>query len=292
LASRFPAGEEATNVNKLKQYHVSTGGAVTLNTGITGSRKATMLNIARLNQSNLQERAYGDVLDRAIVLGDTLNSAITLTAESGVATPWVWTQPFLNNTLGNQLKMVARLIAARNLLGMKRQIFFVSAGGYDTHTAQVTANANGTFNPLTGSHANLMNELSEGIYSFQRAIEQIAGSTKLGVDPTLAQSVAGFTASDFGRTFPTNGQGSDHGWGGHHVIFGGGVRGQRTYGSFPVLAINGPNDTSTGRWIPTTSVDEYSATLARWFGLSAGDISTVFPNIGHFATTDLGFMTT
>jgi uncharacterized protein (DUF1501 family) len=187
--------------------------------------------------------------------------------------------------------MVARLIAARNILGMKRQIFFVSAGGYDTHTSQVTSNGNGTFNPLTGSHANLMAELSEGIYSFQRAIEQVAGSVKLGPDPSLLQSVAGYTASDFGRTYPSNGQGSDHGWGAHHVIFGGAVRGQRHYGSFPILTINGPNDTSTGRWIPTTSVDEYSASLARWFGVTATDMPAVFPNLGRFGSPDLGFMT-
>ena len=98
------------------------------------------------------------------------------------------------------------------------------------------------------------------------------------------------TGSDFGRTFPTNGQGSDHGWGGHHIVFGGAVRGQRTYGTFPVLTINGPDDTSTGRWIPTTSVDQYSATLAKWFGLSTTDTPVVFPNLSRFSNPDLGFM--
>jgi uncharacterized protein (DUF1501 family) len=192
--------------------------------------------------------------------------------------------------------MAARLIAARGALGMKRQVFFTSVGGYDTHTNQVGSGTGSTAlgqpdAPLVGSHANLMNELSEAIFAFQRAIEQIAASSALGADPTLVNSVTGFTASDFGRTFPSNGQGSDHGWGGHHFIFGGAVRGQRTYGNFPVLAVNGPNDTSTGRWIPTTSVDEYSATLAKWFGLSAADQSIVFPNLGRFANPNLGFMT-
>jgi uncharacterized protein (DUF1501 family) len=281
------AGEPAENIAKLKQYHVSTSGAVTL-TGVTGNRKNAMLNIARLNSTNLQENAYGDVLDRAIVLGDTLNTAIAPTASSSF-----WTVPFPSTSLGNQLRMVARLIAARNALGMKRQVFFVNVGGYDTHTNQIgnAANPIGSANAtLFGSHASLMNELSESIFAFQRAVEQIAGSSVLGADPTLVNSVTGFTASDFGRTFPFNGQGSDHGWGGHHFIFGGAVRGQRTYGTFPVLAINGPNDTSTGRWIPTTSVDEYSATLAKWFGLSAADQGIVFPNIGRFANPNLGFM--
>jgi uncharacterized protein (DUF1501 family) len=288
LGINLDIGEPAANIAKLKQYHVSTNGAVLL-TGVTGNRKTAMLNIANLAGTNLQEAAYGDVLDRAVTLGDTLNSAITATGATNF-----FTVPFPNTSLGNQLKMAARLIAARNNLGMKRQIFFTSVGGYDTHTNQVgnTANPIGTVNaPLFGSHANLMNELSEAVFAFQRAIEQIAASSVLGADPTLVNSVTGFTASDFGRTFPMNGQGSDHGWGGHHFMFGGAVRGQRTYGNFPVLAVNGPNDTSTGRWIPTTSVDEYSATLAKWFGLSAADQSIVFPNVGRFANPNLGFMT-
>jgi uncharacterized protein (DUF1501 family) len=118
------------------------------------------------------------------------------------------------------------------------------------------------------------------MYAFQRAMEQL----------TLGDSVTQFTASDFGRTFPTNGQGSDHGWGSHHMIVGGAVRGGRIYGDFPTLAVNGPDDTSTGRWIPTVSVDEYSATLAKWFGVSQSNLSTVFPNLGRFANPDLGFM--
>jgi uncharacterized protein (DUF1501 family) len=150
-------------------------------------------------------------------------------------------------------------------------------------------------NTLIGSHANLLNELSESIAAFQSAIEQIAAHPTYG-SPTLVNSVTGFTASDFGRTFPTNGQGSDHGWGGHHLVFGGSggtngaVAGGRTYGTFPVLQVNGPDDTSTGRWIPTSSVDEYSATLAKWFGVDATHLPVVFPNLGRFAVPDLGFM--
>jgi uncharacterized protein (DUF1501 family) len=106
----------------------------------------------------------------------------------------------------------------------------------------------------------------------------------------IGDKVTAFTASDFGRTFPTNGQGSDHGWGSHHLIIGGAVRGKRIYGTYPTLQVNGPDDTSTGRWIPTVSVDEYSATLAKWFGVSPTYMSTVFPNLHRFATPDLGFM--
>ena len=99
-----------------------------------------------------------------------------------------------------------------------------------------------------------------------------------------------FTASDFGRTYQANGNGSDHGWGGHHFVTGGAVQGGRFYGQMPTLAIGGPNDAGEGRWIPTTSVDEYSATLARWFGVAASDMGLVLPNLGRFASTDLGFL--
>ena len=189
--------------------------------------------------------------------------------------------------------MVARMIAGRDTLKIKRQIFFVSVGGYDTHTAQL-GNAANPGNALYGSHADLLNELSESIGAFQAAIEQLAVQTS---NASLTDSVVGFTASDFGRTLPTNGQGSDHGWGSHHIIFGGtgnpstgAVRGQRIYGTFPVLQVNGPDDTSTGRWIPRTSVDEYSATLAKWFGVNSTYMPVVFPNLTRFALPDLGFM--
>src|SRR5207244_1174457 len=104
-------------------------------------------------------------------------------------------------------------------------------------------------------------------------------------DPAFAHRVTAFTASDFGRTFPSNGLGSDHGWGSHHLVVGGSVLGQRTYGVFPTLAVGGPDDTSTGRWIPTTSVDQYSATLAKWLGVDSGHIAAVFPNLTRFPGT-------
>jgi uncharacterized protein (DUF1501 family) len=112
-------------------------------------------------------------------------------------------------------------------------------------------------------------------------------TVQLGVAP----NVTTFTASDFGRTWPYNSGGTDHGWGSHQMVMGGSVVGKKIYGAFPVLQVGGPNDTSTGRWIPTTAVDEFSATIAKWFGVSSGNMSTVFPNIGRFANPDMGFMT-
>jgi uncharacterized protein (DUF1501 family) len=280
-----------------QQYHVSTTGAVQLGS-VTGNRLATMRSIIDASQStgpgtNLQGRAYADVVENAILTGQTLNTAIDATRDTGTTPPWAWTVPFPNTTPGNQLKMIARLIAARNQLGMKRQIFFVSIGGYDTHTAQVGngANPNGTANaPLFGSHATLMNELSESLYAFQRAVEQVAAHPVLG-GGQLEKGVTAFTASDFGRTFPTNGAGSDHGWGSHHVIVGGAVNGGKTYGSYPILEVKGPSDTDTGRWIPTTSVDEYSATLATWFGVPPSNLAAIFPNLGRFVSPNMGFLT-
>jgi len=164
--------------------------------------------------------------------------------------------------------MVARLISARNNLSMRRQIFFCSVQGYDTHGDQLSA------------QSGLLVELSQAMNAFYSA------TIEMGTE----QDVTTFTTSDFGRTFPTNGTGSDHGWGSHQFVMGGAVHGGRLFGRFPTLAVNGPDDTGQGRWIPTTAVDEYSATLATWFGVSASDLATVFPNIGRFANPNMGFV--
>jgi len=273
----------------IQQYHVSTGGAVTMagTGGVDGSatknRENTIRGIAQIPQHNLQAGAFGSIVDDAMATGALLNTAIAPTAAANY-----FTTAFPTGSFGDQMKMVARIIAARDALKIKRQIFFVSFGSYDTHTSQVGVGDD----PFTGTHANLLGQLSNGVAAFHAALGQL-GST------ALQDSVVGFTASDFGRTMPTNGQGSDHGWGSHHLIFGGSghptsgaVRGKRTYGTFPVLQVNGPDDTSTGRWIPTTSVDEYSATLARWFGVDEAHLPVVFPNLGRFGSPDLGFLNT
>ena len=217
-------------------------------------------NLLALQHNKLFEAAYADTMSRSIAENEVLSSAL-----AGV--PAMQTQ-FPNTDLGRQLAMISRLIAARGNLGMQRQIFFCAVGGYDTHGDQVA------------SQAGLLAELSAGLNAFYSA------TVELGVE----QSVTTFTASDFGRTLPTNGGGSDHGWGSHQFVMGGAVRGNQLYGAFPTLAVNGPDDTEDGRWIPTTSVDEFSATIARWFGVSNSQMSTVFPNIGRFANPNLGFL--
>ena len=190
---------------------------------------------------------------------------------------------FRNSTLGRQLKQVANLIALRDTLGLKRQIFFCSLGGFDTHNNQGN---------MTGNHASLLTQVSQGMKDFYDAMVQLG----------IASQVTAFTLSDFGRTLQISGTGpatgTDHAWGNHHFILGGAVRGGDFYGTpgpngtvYPTLAMSGPSDTDNrGRWIPTTSVEQYAATLATWFGVADADLPVVFPNIGRFASRNLGFM--
>jgi len=248
--------------NTVLPYVISPTGSIGL-AGFDGSANANVRlqafkDLLALPHNNLFEQAYADTVSRSIAANDLLTSAL-----AGIPT---FQTVFPNSSLGTQLNMIAKLIAARNNLGMKRQIFFCSVGGYDTHGDQLTG------------QGNLFTELSQGLNAFY------AATNELGV----AENVTTFTASDFGRTYPTNGSGSDHGWGSHQFVLGGAVQGGRLFGTFPTLAVNGPDDTGQGRWIPTTSVDEFSATLATWFGVSASDLATVLPNIGRFAHPNLG----
>ncbi|HKP73412.1 MAG TPA: DUF1501 domain-containing protein [Pyrinomonadaceae bacterium] len=210
-------------------------------------------------------KASRDVTEQAIQTSIALASANT-----------TLTTAFPDTTLGFQLEQVARLVKLRDTLSVKRQIFFCTLGGFDTHSGQTAANGQGA----------LLAQVSQAMKAFYDA------TVELGVQ----NSVTSFTLSDFGRTLQPAGTGagvvgSDHGWGNHQFILGGAVRGGDFYGRFPTLALGGPDDTDTrGRWIPTTSVEQYAATLASWYGLTASDIPLVFPLIGRFASANLGFM--
>lgn len=171
--------------------------------------------------------------------------------------------------MGSQLKMAARLIQVRAALGMSRQIFYVSQGAYDTHNNQVD------------DQQWNFSQLSQALKAFYDA------TVELGV----ASSVTTFTASDFGRSLGVNVDGTDHGWGGHHFVMGGAVRGQRFYGAMPSLRYdNNPDETGFGQIIPTTSVDQYAATMAAWFGLSATEIADIFPSLSEFNQANLRFL--
>ena len=174
------------------------------------------------------------------------------------------------NSVAAQLSMVARLISARQSMGVTRQIFFVSMGGFDNH------------NGLRASHPGLLTALDTAISQFYSVIQQLG----------LENAVTAFTASDFGRTLTFNGDGTDHGWGSHHFIIGGSVKGGRYYGRAPSISTTSDDQVGRGRLLPSTSVDEYAATLALWFGVSPSDLHWVAPSIGRFANPNLGFMKT
>ena len=225
-----------------------------------------------------------DILPRAA--NDVTDSALRTAAALGNANATVSTT-FPNTNLGNQLKQVALLIKAcsdqspTNSLRMRRQIFFVQLGGFDSHALQRAAN-------------NSQDSL----------LAQVGPAVKAFYDETVAQGISDkvttFTLSDFGRTFQPAGAGAgvvgtDHAWGNHHFIVGGAVRGGQLYGTYPTLQRGGPDDTDSGsnprgRWIPTVSVEQYAATLATWYGLAPGDLTTVFPFISRFPVANLGFM--
>ena len=249
----FVAGRDAL------QYQVSPGGAVRINALNSPLRDALNAIIAR-QSTHVLENEYAIVTRRSMDMEGVVNAAI-----SGVNP----TTPFGNgNGLANQLKIVARLIGARATLGMRRQVFFVSLGGFDNH------------NLLMQDHPNLMTRVNEAMSAFY------AATVELGV----ADKVTTFTASDFGRTLSSNADGSDHGWGSHHFVMGGAVNGGRFYGTAPRVSIQTNDQVGQGRLLPSTSVDEFGATLARWFGCATNELPGILPNVVNFTNTSLGFV--
>jgi uncharacterized protein (DUF1501 family) len=182
----------------------------------------------------------------------------------------ITTQFPANNPLAAQLQTVANVMSVRNELGLSRQIFFCQIGSFDTHGDQLQ------------TQGGLLQQLSQAIAAFYQATQE------LGIE----QSVTTFTASEFGRTLtPSGNNGSDHAWGSHHFILGGGVQGGKIYGSFPSLALGGDYDANArGTLIPTTAIAQYGATLAQWFGVSAANLPSIFPNIANFSSSNLGFL--
>lgn len=262
------------------QYQIGTGGATAVG-GITGSlfgsaaaatayRNLLTANGDPNTVSHLLGREQTSITKRSIDAQAQFQQAF-VDANGQVAAPSQYVPPSTgvaaNNNLAQQLQAVARIIAARGTLGVQRQVFFVSMGGFDTHDNQ------------NRTQADLMARLSHAIGYFDTVLGTLG----------LRDSVTLFTGSDFGRTFTTNGDGTDHGWGAHHFVYGGAVNGREIYGRFPQVGLNHNDEVGSGSFLPGVSVDQIGATLGKWFGVSDSSLDSVFPNLRNFQR-DLGFM--
>lgn len=244
------------------------GGSATLLNTVNPARQAGLQQLLTFDNGLQLVQSANDTMGRGVSYANALSAAL---ANSTLQTQF----PLVGvdgapNLLAAQLQTVARIIKVRSALGLTRQIFYCNLDGFDTHGGQLSI------------QASLLQQLSQAVMAFYQATQE------LGVD----QDVTTFTASEFGRTLTPNGSGgTDHAWGSHHFVIGSSVQGGKFYGQFPLLALGGDYDaTSRGSLIPTSSVDQYGATLAGWFGVSSANLSTVFPNIGNFKSPSLGFL--
>jgi uncharacterized protein (DUF1501 family) len=240
------------------QYQVSSSGSVPINGigsslyGSSAAAQALRTLITTAPSSNAMQQAHVAVTQRSIAADSTLRAALAGSPRPATVFP--------ATGLGRQLSMVTKIIAARAALGARRQVFFVSIGGFDNHDS------------LLANHPGLLTQVADAMAAFYQST----------VDMRIASQVTTFTASDFGRTLTSNGDGSDHGWGGHHFVVGGAVRGRSIIGTPPQLGDNGPDDVGQGRLLPTIAVDQLAATLATWMGVGTGNLSTVVPGIDKF----------
>ncbi|MFQ5547080.1 MAG: DUF1501 domain-containing protein [Woeseia sp.] len=224
------------------------------------AQRAAFEAVLNANYSSIYERGFVEVQKRAVASADLIAGALNNAPPLNTVFP--------NGELGRQLNTVARLIAVRDQLQMQRQIFFVATGGFDSHDDQLQ------------NQPGLLGGVSQAMSAFYDA------TVELGV----SGMVTSFTQSDFGRTLTSNGDGTDHAWGGNQLVIGDAVAGREMYGSYPLLQIDGPDDVGGGRIIPTLSADQYSATLSKWFGIPDADLSIVAPHIDNFVQRDLGFL--
>lgn len=257
-----PAGNTVfLSGNTATRYQITTNGAIKINPWLLSSAGKTVLNtLITQSSSHILENEYAKLTQRSITLEQQITSALA---------PVTLTTTFPSgNSLADQLKIVARLIGARTTLGTKRQVFFVTLAGFDLHDNLMT------------SHPVLLGKVDAALNAFYQA------TVELGV----ANQVTAFTASEFGRTLTSNGDGSDHGWGGHQFIVGGAVNGGKFYGTAPHVSTSSDDQVGQGRLLPSTSVEQMAATLALWFGASNTELTSIFPHLGNFSTADLGFM--
>ena len=265
--------------NQVTQYQVGTNGPVQINGAQAGWRAGstlvpgTLRSLLAAGGNNAFEAEYLKVVQRSLATTSTLQTALAASTVAALPTtattlPNGSTLALATDALAKQLRVVAQLIAAGPGLGMKRQVFMVQIGGFDSHSNQMRDQ------PL------LMARVAQSVNWFLGAM-QAQG---------LLNKVLLFTASDFGRTLASNGDGCDHGWGGHHLVAGGSVKGREIYGSMPITALGTNDDLGSGRLLPSTSVTQYAATLGAWMGLSAAELRSVLPNLDEFSTGNLGFV--
>jgi uncharacterized protein (DUF1501 family) len=251
----------------------SAGGVSLSGTGTDAISVARIGGVQQLLTTSGTNQIVGSaaaVLSNALVAASSADPVLTGPLSPAITAAFTVGGKLLNTGLANQLKQVARLIESQAALGIKRQFFFVSMGGFDNHSA------------LVKDQSALFQQLSPALSAFYNY------TVAAGVD----SDVTTFTMSDFSRTFIGNGNaGTDHAWGSHHLVLGGAVKGGDFYGTFPTLAVKGPDDSGgNGAWVPTTAVDQIGATLASWFGVAGVDLPYVFPNLSRFATPNLGFV--
>jgi uncharacterized protein (DUF1501 family) len=262
-----------------QQYQVGADGAVAVGALRNGSTLGSTTLAAAMRRSQFDttgdalQTAYARTVKRSADAYATLSAAtanVNLPPVSPTAVMLSSQASLVPSQLplARQLRTVAQLIGAGQALGMRRQVFMVAMGGFDTH------------GNLLGEQPALMASVAHSISYFLGAMRDLA----------LENNVTLFTASDFGRTLTSNGSGSDHGWGSHHFVAGGAVRGRDIYGRFPVTTVGSADDVGSGRLLPSTSVTQYAATLASWLGVGAADLGTVLPGIGNFPNSNLGFL--
>ncbi|MFA6311204.1 MAG: DUF1501 domain-containing protein [Sterolibacterium sp.] len=228
------------------------------------ARNSGLAQVLGLDRGNVLVEAAGNVVSQAIASSALVNPIVQTTSAT-LATAFAG----LSSGIATQLLLAAKMIEARTTTGLKRQVFYVALNGFDTHSKQLDV------------QQTLFGQLAPAMLAFYNA------TVALGV----ADKVTSFTLSDFARTLKPNSTGTDHAWGNHHLVLGGAVKGGDIYGLFPTLALNGPDDADGGgRWVPTTAVDQYAATLASWLGVAAGDLATVLPNLARFSSSNLGFV--
>jgi uncharacterized protein (DUF1501 family) len=265
---------------QVRQFQVGQAGAVPIR-GISANLYGTAAGTSALQAiladagNDLIEQEQKSAVQRAISSQSILSGAMLAAGPTGVPNPTSYINPTTGvaatNPLAVQLQTVARIIGGRSALGAKRQVFYVTLGGFDTHDRQKI------------QQADLMARLAHALAYFDTTLAALQGTD-------LRRQVTTFTASDFGRTFTSNGDGTDHGWGAHHFVVGGAVRGRDIYGAFPASGLGHALDVGSGSLLPTISVDQYGATLARWFGVPDSQLGEVFPNLANFSQRDLGFM--